>query len=216
MRSATVAMRQWSTSSCAAEQPDDGLGVPGVDRQAASVRAPHGMSRPMSNTGTECVSAPTEMKSAPVSAYARDRLERDAARHLDLGGALEQRAPLRAPARASCCRAARRRRRRRALRRPGRACRTRPRSMRPGQRARARSTAFATPSAARWLSLISTASDSESRWLKPPPARTAARCDRAQAGQGLAGVEDARPGRARATHVPARQRRDAASSGTGS
>ena len=44
--------------------------------------------------------------------------------------------------------------------------------------------------------MISTASDSESRWLTPPPARTAAFSQRAQAGQRLAGVADRGPCRA--------------------
>ena len=79
---------------------------------------------------------------------------------------------------------------------------------RPGQRARARSTARVRPSTARWLSLMSTASDSESRWLNPPPARTAARCTCRKPGQRLARVEHARLPLGGA-HVAARQRRDA-------
>ena len=40
VRSATVAMRQWSTSSLSVEEPDDGLGVAGVDARAAWASAP--------------------------------------------------------------------------------------------------------------------------------------------------------------------------------
>ena len=83
-------------------------------------------------------------------------------------------------------------------------------TMRPGQRAvRALDGLARARRPARWLSLISTASESESRWLKPPPARTAARLQRPQAGQRLARVADARPRRRAALHVAPRQRRDA-------
>ena len=49
-------------------------------------------------------------------------------------------------------------------------------------------------STARWLSFASTASESEKRWLCPPPSRTACRSSDAQAGRRLAGVDDARRG----------------------
>ena len=75
-------------------------------------------------------------------------------------------------------------------------------------RACARSTASREPEAARWLSLISTASESESRWLKPPPARTAACCSARRPGNVLR-VSRMRVVAARRAHVAACERRDA-------
>ena len=55
--------------------------------------------------------------------------------------------------------------------------------------ARARATASVMLVPARWLSLTSTASERPTRWLVPPPARTAAFSRRRRPGRGLAGVE---------------------------
>ena len=64
------------------------------------------------------------------------------------------------------------------------------------------------PRPARWLSLISTASESESRWLNPPPARTAAFSSARSPGSVLR-VSRMRALPSRGAHVAAGQRRDA-------
>ena len=127
VRSATVAMRQWSASVVPVEEPDDHLGVAGVDASSMAVPVPPPKclaprpdsaprSRPMSSAGADCVIALAEMRSAPVVGVGGDRLEGDAARDLDeRGRAVARRARSRRTSprrRASCCRASRRRRRR--------------------------------------------------------------------------------------------------------
>ena len=128
----------------------------------------------MSTAGAECVSAPTDTKSAPVAAssgmrssvtppeistFARPRARRTASRMSSSAQVVGQddvrarRERLVDLARGSALR----------LRRAG-----------PGCRARARATAASTPPASRtWLSLIRIASKRPTRWFVPPPAATA-------------------------------------------
>ena len=133
-----------------------------------------------SSAGAEWVSAPTEMKSTPVSAISRTFVE------------VDRRPRPRAPAPSPARRAARHRRAQLArahvveqqavgaglerLARPRRGRGTRPRPAVPALRPRARAaTASPTPPAsATWFSLIRIASWRPMRWLVPPPAATAA------------------------------------------
>ena len=108
-------------------------------------------------SGRECVSAPTETKSTPVSAIVADGVERDAARGLGRGAAGDERDRVAELARATCCRAGSSRRRRRAPRARRRASRTRPRRAGRGP-SRARRRARCRRRVARWLSLIRIAS----------------------------------------------------------
>ena len=170
----------------------------------------------MSSAGAECVSAPTEMKSAPGPCERRQRIERDAARHLDPARAVEQLDRLAHLARRHVVEHHDVDTRARAPRRPARACRTRlrrcaPASARgPGRRPRR------CPQPARWLSLISTASESESRWLKPPPARTAAVCSARRPGSVLrvSRMRTSSPTRASRTGASASRRPSSATAGS--
>ena len=133
-------------------------------------------SSPMSSTGAEWVSAPTEITSTPVSAMARtvsrvtppeaSSLTRpgrhgDGAAQVVQGEVVEQDHV--------------------GARRAGprelvQACRPRPRSWSGGRRAalaRAQRLRPIPPQAATWLSLIRMASSRPKRWLTPPPQRTA-------------------------------------------
>ena len=116
------------------------------------------ISNEMSAAGTECVSAPTDTKSAPVVGQLRQSA-RASRRRRSLSCARPCDATHRLPdlRRWTGCPAARCRRRPRPLPPPARGSAPRPRSARPGDRRRAASTAFVTPPARRtWLSLIST------------------------------------------------------------
>ena len=74
---------------------------------------------------------------------------------------------------------------------PGPGCRIPPRTARPGQRRLASATAASMEIPARWLSLTRMPSESEPRWLTPPPARTAAFSSARKPGRRLAGVANA-------------------------
>ena len=127
----------------------------------------------MSSTGAEWVSAPDgEVVDAGLGDGAA-RGPGSARRWPRAGpGRRSARRP-RAARRGPCCRAAPGRRRRRAPRAAGRGSRPRPR---PAVRASARGRLEGRPTppaATTWLSLTSAASDSDIRWLTPPPQRTA-------------------------------------------
>ena len=160
-------------------EPDDGLGVAGVDDEE------HGT---FLFSGGSDVEADVEHRRGvgqaahgdavdPRGGVGRDDVERDPTRDLEQRapgrvGAMPPRRP--APRRGSCCRAGGHRLRRAApratwSRRSHSTC-----TVRAGQSARARATASVIPNRAMWLSLSSTQSDRLPRWLAPPPARTAA------------------------------------------
>ncbi len=158
----------------------------------------------------EWVSAPTEMKSTPVSAIGADGLERDAAGGLELGPPGDERDRVAQSRRAHVVEQDARRRRRRAPRGPRRASPPRPRPAAPLRSASAASAAAIPPARRRWLSLTRIASSRPTRWLRAAAAADGVLLERAQAGRRLARVED---GRARAVDrvdVAARERRDAA------
>ena len=119
----------------AVEEPDDGLGVAGVDREQHGPLPSVEVERDVERRRRVGDRADRDVVDAGLGVRA-DRLERDPTGHLDRDPAVDERARPRAPAPGSCCRAARGRRRPRPPRRPARACRTRPRRSGPGQRAR--------------------------------------------------------------------------------
>ena len=132
------------------------------------------ISKLMSMAGAECVSAPTETKSAPVAAssgmrssvtppeisiFARPRARRDGLANAVGRHVVDE---------------DRSRRRPRAPRPPARASRPRSRpAARADGRARAATAARTPPARRMWLSLIRIASKSPTRWFEAPPARTA-------------------------------------------
>ena len=151
MRSALVAMRQWSSRSrsapapaggCSSSVPYSPMTVWVLPTSMASSTAGHARrvrcgpiahdvttSRPMSSTGALLVIGADGDEVDAGGGVVADGLEGDAAATPRAAGG-DAAAPAsstarRAPRRASCCRAGRRRRRRRAPRRPGRGGRTR-------------------------------------------------------------------------------------------
>ena len=131
------------------------------------------ISKLMSMAGAECVSAPTETKSAPVAASSGMRSSVTPPEISILARPARARPP-RGCRRSSCCRRESSRRQPPAPRRPA-SRRSRLDFDRQAGPMRARaSTAASTPPARRmWLSLIRIASKSPTRWLVAPPARTA-------------------------------------------
>src|SRR5262249_41139041 len=176
VRSATVAMRQWSASSCPLNKPITVCVLPASIASSTGQASPS-MSRPRSSAGADCVIALVEIRSGPAAAYSATfssvtrpetstrtpgrLLVRTRFPHFFTSvGVMLSSMTMPAPAAiasATCS---------------GRSHSTS--TVRPGQRSLAECTAFATPRPTRWLSLIRSASDNDARWLYPPPARTAA------------------------------------------
>ena len=175
-------------------QPRGRRGEPGGDVGRRIEGAGHrsiSISKLMSAAGAECVSAPTDTKSAPVAASSGMPLERHAAGDLDL----------RAPARAAdglahvverqVVEQDRCRRRPRAPRRPRRGSAPRPRSAGPGAACARADTAAATPPASRmWLSLIRIASYEPDAMVRAAAGADRVLLERAQRRRRLARVED--------------------------